>query len=75
MKDLFKYYILAFLLLSDFVMFAQVDPADEDDGTGGGVGGLEGGDPVPIDGKLIFLAIVGVFYVLYTYRKKNKKIA
>ena len=73
MKDLFKYYILAFLVLSDFVMFAQI-PGDEDDGTGGSGGGLEDGDPVPIDRKLIFLAIVGVLFVLYTYRK-NKKIA
>lgn len=46
-------------------MFAQ--PGDDDGG-----GGLEGEDPAPapINSKLIYLAALGVLFVLY---KKNKK--
>ena len=69
MKNLFKLYILSFVLLSDFVAFAQ--PGDDDDGGGGG---LEGGDPepAPINSKLIVLAILGLLFVLYTYRKNRR---
>ncbi len=44
MKSIYKIYILTFILLSDFVMFAQ--PGDDD-----GSGGLEGDDApaAPID--------------------------
>jgi len=65
MKNIFKLYLLSFFLLSDFVMFAQ--PGDDDGG-----GGLEGEDPAPapINSKLIYLAALGVLFVLY---KKNKK--
>jgi len=72
MKKLFKFYLLSFILLSNFVAYA--DPGDapgDDDGTGG----LDGGDPTyaPINSQLMVLAIVGIAYVIYTYRK-NKKI-
>ena len=69
MKNIYKYYLLSFVLLSDFVVFAQ--PGDDDGG-----GGLEGGDPqpAPINSQLIVLAIVGILFVMYTFRK-NKKIA
>ena len=68
MKKLFKFYLLSFILLSNFVAYA--DPGDDD-----GTGGLDGGDPTyaPINGQLMVLAIVGIAYVIYTYRK-NKKI-
>lgn len=68
-NKLFKLYILSFLVLSDFVMFAQ--PGDNQDG-----GGLEGNDdpPVPINGKLIWLAIAGLLFVAYSYNKKRKTI-
>ena len=68
MKNLLKYYLLTCILLSDFVTFAQ---PGVDDGTGG----LEGGDPAPapINSKLLLLAITGVCFVIYTFRK-NKKI-
>ena len=65
-----KFYLLAFVLLSDFVVFAQ-GPGEGDAG-----GGLFGGDPVPvapINGQLMVLAILGISFVIYTYRK-NKKI-
>lgn len=69
MKKLLKLYLLSFILLSDFVAFAQ--PGDDDGG-----GGLEGGDPqpAPINGKMVLLAIAGVLFVAYTYRK-NRRIA
>ena len=69
MKKLIKFYILAFVLFSDFVVIAQA-PGDGDGG-----GGFEGDDPVPapINGQLIVLAILGISFAIYTYRK-NKKI-
>lgn len=69
MKKLIKFYILAFVLFSDIVVIAQA-PGDGDGG-----GGFEGNDPVPapINGQLMVLAILGISFVIYTYRK-NKKI-
>ena len=61
-----KFYLLAFVLFSDFVVFAQ--PGE------GGIG--EDDDPppgAPINGQIMVLAILGILYVIYTYRK-NKKI-
>lgn len=71
MKNIYKFYLLTFVLLSDFVVFAQ--PGDDD---GGGGGGLEGGDPAPapINSKLIVLAIVGILFVMYTFRKNRKTV-
>lgn len=68
MKNLVKYYILTFILLSDFVLFAQ-EPGDDD-----GTGGLEGGDPppAPINSKLVILAILGLIFVFYTIKNKRK---
>ena len=68
MKKLMKFYILAFVLFSDFAMFSQ--PGTETE-----VGGLEDSDPqpAPINSKLMVLAILGIAFVIYTYRK-NKKI-
>lgn len=69
-KNLLKFYALTFVLLSDFVMFAQ-GPGDNDED-----GNLEGEDApqAPINSKLIWLAIVGILFAVYTYRR-NKKIA
>ncbi|MGL2963207.1 hypothetical protein ACSVH2_05250 [Flavobacterium sp. RSB2_4_14] len=69
MKNIFKYYLLAFVLVSDFAMYAQ--PGDDDGG-----GGLEGGDPAPapINSKLVILAIVGVLFVLYTFRNNKRTV-
>jgi hypothetical protein len=68
-NKLFKLYILGFYILTDFIAFAQ--PGDNT-----GDGDLEGEDPdtVPVNGKLIYLGIAGLFFALYTYRK-NKRIA
>jgi hypothetical protein len=65
--SLLKWYMLAFMLVSDFVMFAQeTDPADED-----GDGDLETDDTpdAPINGKLIWLAIVGIAFAYSYYAK------
>lgn len=69
MRKFYKFYLLSFILLSDFVAFAQ--PGDDDGG-----GGLEGDDPAPapINGKLILLAIMGIIFVLYTYRNKKRTV-
>jgi hypothetical protein len=69
MKNIFKLYLLSFFLLSDFVMFAEVG---DDDG-GGGIGG-EDPAPAPINSKLILLAIMGILFVFYTFRKNKKTI-
>lgn len=68
MKKLLKFYLLSFILLSDFLTYAQ--PGDDDGG-----GGLEGGDPepAPINSKLILLAIAGILFVIYTFRKSEKQ--
>lgn len=66
MKKLFKFYLLSFIFLSNFVAYSQP----------GGDEGIDGGDPVPvapINGQLMVLAILGISFVIYTYRK-NKKI-
>ena len=65
-KSLLKFYILAFLFLSDFVMYAQ---GDDDDG-----GCLECPDPAPapINSKIIILFIVGVLFAYYTLKRKKK---
>ena len=66
-KKLFKIYIFSFFLLVDFVSFAQ--PGDDD-----GSGGLEGNDPppAPINGKLIWLAFVGILFAFYSIKKYKK---
>jgi len=68
-KNFFKFYIVSILLFSDFIMFAQ--PADESDG-----GNLEDADApqAPINGKLLWLAVAGILFAIYSYRK-NKKVA
>ncbi|MEK8180981.1 hypothetical protein WMW71_11580 [Flavobacterium buctense] len=69
MKNIFKFYILSVILLSDFTMFAQ--PGDDDGG-----GGLEGGDPAPapINSKLILLLIVGLSFAFYKLKLNSKKV-
>ena len=47
MKSIYKIYILTFLLLSDFVLFAQ--PGDDDGG--GGLAGGHGGQAVQLPGQ------------------------
>jgi len=69
-KNLWKYGIFAVMLLTSFVVFAQAGPGDDDDN-----GDLEGNDdpPVPINGKLIWLAILGIVFAWYTYKSFRKQ--
>ncbi|HEX8562572.1 MAG TPA: hypothetical protein VF676_06300 [Flavobacterium sp.] len=63
-NTLLKIYIFSFFLLSDFIAFAQL-PVDDEDGE------LQDDDPVvPINGKLIWLAVAGILFAIYTYRKR-----
>jgi hypothetical protein len=64
MRAFYKFCLLIFLLTFDFVLFAQ----PTDDG-----GGLEDDDPLPtpINTKLIWLALLGIIFVLYTIRKRT----
>ncbi len=63
-KTILQSFLLFTFLFLDFVAFAQ-DPPGTDDGNGG----LEGEDPdAPINGKLIWLALVGIAFAYYTYK-------
>jgi hypothetical protein len=58
MKHLVRFYILVFVLTSDFKLFAR--PGDHD-----GDGDLEGDDPiqgVPINSKLLWLMTIGIAF-------------
>ncbi|WP_445454034.1 hypothetical protein [Flavobacterium sp. 25HG05S-40] len=68
MKKFSKFYLWSVILFTDFMAFAQ--PGDDDGG-----GGVEGGDPepAPINSKLILLAITGILFVMYTFRKNRKQ--
>lgn len=63
-----KWYLLAFLLISDIVVFAQpgYDNPDEVE---------SGDDAAPINAKLIYLAIVGCMFAYYYYSKNKKQTA
>ena len=67
---IFKIYIVAILLLTDFIMFAQDDPGNlfEDD-----LGNIDDDieDNMPINSKLIWLAIAGIAFMLYYIKKKQ----
>ena len=66
-NKLFSLYILCFFLLNDFIIFAQGDGNEDGD--------LENPDPaLPIDGKLIWLGIIGIIFAFYIYRSKTKEV-
>lgn len=64
-----KIYILLFVLLSDFVMFADDDPGtgfeDENGDTSGSVE-----EEAAINTKLIWLAIAAIAFAYYSYKKQ-----
>jgi len=68
-NNIFKFYLLSFFLLNDFILFAQ--PGSDQPG-----GGLEGDDPppAPINGKLVWLAISAILFALYTFKNKRKEV-
>ncbi|MEY4875471.1 MAG: hypothetical protein RL708_620 [Bacteroidota bacterium] len=65
-----KSYVTFFCFFSNFMLFAQT-------GDNTGSGDLEADDaPVaPINGKLVFLAVAGIVFALYTFRKNQKEKA
>lgn len=69
MKPFFKYYLLIFLLFSDFILFAQPGDNDPDEG-------IEDNDApaAPINSKLIWLGIVGVLFAWYLYKQRKSQI-
>lgn len=68
MKNTKKLYLLAVLLLSDVIMFAQ--PGNDQGG-----GGLEGNDPPPasIDSLVLVIALIGTLFVFSILKPQNKK--
>ncbi|MFV8322473.1 hypothetical protein [Flavobacterium sp. LS2R12] len=64
---LLKLYCTLFCLLSSVIVFAQIGDDTSD-------GDLESGEPpMPINGKLIFLAIAGIIFAYYTFRKHQQR--
>ena len=61
-----NFFIILLFLIVDLISFAQPPPP-----TGGTDGDLEG-DDLPIDGKLIWLAICGIIFAFYIYSKNSK---
>lgn len=68
-NNILRLSIVCFFLINDFMMFSQ--PGDESD-----TGDLEDNDTpqAPINGKLIFLAIAGIIFAIYTFRNYRKRI-
>ncbi len=71
MKKLLNFCLVSFFMMSNIMVFAQPGNGD-----GGGGTGLEGGDPspAPINSKLILLAISGILFALYKFKKYSKKV-
>ncbi len=61
------FFVILLFLILDVSSFAQNPPPP----TGGTDGDLEGND-LPIDGKLIWLAICGIIYAFYVFSKNSK---
>ena len=68
MKNYQKMSIFLFMLLFDFMTFAQ--PGDTD----GTPDGLEGEEPAaPINSKLFILALMGVMFIVYKIKTTRKQ--
>ena len=66
-NKVFSLCMLCFFLLNDFIMFAQGDGNEDGD--------LENPDPaLPINGKLIWLGIIGIIFAFYIYKSKTKEV-
>jgi hypothetical protein len=61
MKNIFKIYLLSFFLLSDFIAFAQDDEPENPDP-----------EPLPINSKLVWLALFGILFILYKRKELTK---
>lgn len=69
-NNFFKIFFLSFFLLTNCIVFAGGPGGDQ------GGGGLEGDDPfpAPINEKIIWLAIVAIFFAFYTFKNRTKKV-
>lgn len=71
-KQLLTSILTIFFLSLDFIAFAQssIGPSTEDEL---GQGHIEADDPVatPINGKILWLVVVGLAFAYYTYIKRN----
>lgn len=65
-KNILKGLFFSFMLLSDLMLYAA--PGDDT-----GTGDLEG-DDVPIDSKLVILAIAGILFAVYAFRNNKKTV-
>ena len=66
-----KLYMFLTVLLSDFLMFADDNPGtDFEDENGNTDGSVE--EAVPINAKLILLAIAGIAFVFYHFIQKKE---
>ena len=73
MKNLinnFKYRLsFLFVLAVNVLIFSQLEGGDPPPPEG------DGSSPAsPIDGYIIYLAIVGLFVIYYTYKKSNRLV-
>ena len=71
-----KYLYKISLILTVFISFiANAVPPCPGCGAGDGAGGVTPGAPAsPIDDYIIYLAIVGLFVIYYTYKKSNRLV-
>ena len=71
MKYLYKISLILTVFIS-FIANAQQPPCPT---CGDGVGAVTPGAPAsPIDDYIIYLAIVGLFVIYYTYKKSNRLV-
>lgn len=67
-----NFFVILLFLILDVSSFANNPPCPGcPPGTGGTDGDLEGND-VPIDGKLVWLAICGIIFAFYIFSKNSK---
>lgn len=70
MKNLinnFKYRLsFLFVLAVNVLIFSQFEGGDDPEG--------DGAPASPIDDYIIYLAIVGLFVIYYTYKKSNRLV-
>lgn len=67
MNKILKFWIFIFILFSDFLVFADDGPGDDD----GGCIECDDAPAAPINAKLIWLALVGIVFVWFLYKRKN----
>lgn len=70
-KPLLFIYVVTVMLFTDLKMFAQIGAGPGDEGEDEGP--VEGDDPaLPVNGKLIWLLIVGALFAWYKIASRHK---